>query len=34
MKALLESLERGSNDWALPQSLGAQRLPAHINFLY
>jgi len=30
MKALLESLERVSNDWALGQSLGPQRLPAHI----
>jgi len=30
MKALLESLEHGSNAWALAQSLGPQRLPAHI----
>ncbi len=30
MDALLESLERGSNDLALAQSLGPQRLPAHI----
>jgi hypothetical protein len=30
MKALLESLERGSNDWALAQSLGPQRLPERI----